>query len=98
MADTMEWQERAFVVPEHVLVRELADEAVILNLRDECYLGLDPTAARMWQLLTESATVGDAYRRLLEEYEVNPERLSADLKGFLDDLERRDLVELRRTG
>jgi len=40
------------IVPEHVLVRVLDKESVLLNIETERYFGLDETGTRMWQLVT----------------------------------------------
>ena len=33
-----------------VMLRIIGDEAVILNLKNELYLGLDPVGTRMWTI------------------------------------------------
>lgn len=85
--------ERRVNVPEHVLVRELQGESVILNLIDEQYVGLDEVGTHMWQVFSGAASVGEAYRLLLDEYEVEPARLENDITAFLDGLLRRNLIE-----
>ena len=37
------------VVPQHVLVRFMDRESVLLNLETERYFGLDETGTRMWK-------------------------------------------------
>jgi hypothetical protein len=39
-------------VPQHTLFRELAGEAVLLNLASGTYFGLDETGTSFWQALT----------------------------------------------
>lgn len=87
--------ERRVVIPDHVLVRELQSEAVILNLNDENYVGLDEVATQMWNTLSASSRVGEAFDRLIEHYDVEPERLRTDLEAFIDGLLARQLIELR---
>ena len=77
-----------------VLFQLVGDEAVLLNLKTELYLGLDPVGTRMWHVLKESPTVEAAYTALLEEYEVEPARLRADLDEFLGKLLEQKLIEL----
>ena len=74
------------VVPKHVLVRHLAGESVLLNLETEKYFGLDTTGTRMLELLTSSPSVDAAYARLLEEFDVAPELLRANLDELLSRL------------
>ena len=42
-----------FQVTEDVLFQTVYDEAVLLNLNNDRYYGLDNVGARMWQLLAE---------------------------------------------
>ena len=73
-------------VPDGVLVRELAGESVLLNLNSESYFGLDEVGTRMWASLVTSPSIEAAFDTLLAEYEVEPERLSADLNIFTQKL------------
>ena len=73
-------------VPDGVLVRELAGESVLLNLQSESYFGLDEVGTRMWAALTVSPTIAVAFDILLAEYDVEPERLRADLQNFTQKL------------
>jgi hypothetical protein len=81
-----------------VLFRELGGEAVILDLKTERYLGLDETGTRMWRLLTELDSIQAAYAALLDEYEVEPDRLREDLVRFVEELSSHGLIEIMRAG
>jgi hypothetical protein len=71
------------VVPVHVLIRHLDGESVLLNLETEKYFGLDATGTRMWEVATESANIEMAFAKLIEEFEVEPEVLRANLAELL---------------
>jgi hypothetical protein len=73
---------------------QLGDETVILQLEDGVYYGLDPVGTRIWALLQEPRRIADIRDRIIEEYEVDPERCERDLLGLLDDLLGRRLIEL----
>jgi hypothetical protein len=77
------------------MVRQVGDEAVLLQLKTEQYLGLDPVSTRIWQALTAGGTVQAAYDSLLAEFDVDAERLRADLDEFVQELLRFGLVEQR---
>jgi hypothetical protein len=79
-------------VPEHVLMRELDGESVILDLNDEDYYGLDEIGTRIWQVLIESDTIGDAIKILTSEYAVEPGQLEKDLEEFVTDLVDKKLM------
>jgi Coenzyme PQQ synthesis protein D (PqqD) len=80
------------VAPESVLVRELSGEAVLLNLDSEMYFGLDEIGYRMWTLLTTSECIGDAYRQLLSEYEVESEQLWESLVSLITQCKEQGLL------
>jgi Coenzyme PQQ synthesis protein D (PqqD) len=75
------------------MVRNVGDEAVLLNLKTEQYLGLDSVSSRIWQVLTGGGSVQSAYETLLAEFDVDPERLRTDLGEFVQELVQFGLVE-----
>lgn len=77
-----------------VLFRTVGDEAVLLNLKTEKYLGLDPVGTRIWEVLERSPTIQAAYDELAGEYAVEPERLRIDLEGFIGQIVDQGLAEL----
>jgi hypothetical protein len=83
-------------VPDRVLVRVVDGEAVLLNLEDEQYYGLDEVGTVMWDALTSGVTVEEAARRLVEEFDVEAKVLARDIDVLLEELARRGLVEIDR--
>jgi hypothetical protein len=80
-------------VPANVLIRFLDQESVLLNLKTERYFGLDSVGTRMWQLVTSAPTIDAAYFQLLEEFDVQPELLRANLSDLLTHLVENGLIE-----
>ena len=78
----------------NTLHRELHGEGVLLQLDTGEYFGLDEVGERMWVLMMEDGDLARVERRLLEEFEVEPQTLAADLAAFVDDLAQRRLIEL----
>lgn len=81
-------------VPADVLVRELAGESVLLDLRSESYFGLDAVGTRMWQALVEAGSLEGALAALEGVWEVEPARLRRDLAELVDQLATQGLVEV----
>jgi hypothetical protein len=81
-------------VPNHVLVRILEKEAVLLNSASERYFGLDETGTRMWQLATTTPDIATAYQQLLAEYDVEPETLRQNLIELLEKLADNGLLTI----
>lgn len=74
---------------------DLADEAVILNLKDGVYYGLNAVAARVWELVQEPRTVREIRDVVQREYAVDEETCERDLFQLLLQLQDWKLVELR---
>jgi hypothetical protein len=85
---------KRLATPSHVLTRRLDDELVLLNLDNECYFGLDEVSTRIWDVLSSSPSIEAGIERLLAEFEVEPQRLRADVEAFLSQLLDSGLVEL----
>jgi hypothetical protein len=81
-------------VPQHVLVRFLDREAVLLNLETERYFGLDETGTRMWQVVTAAPRIDAAYEELLAEFDVEPEQLRSNFAELLSRLMDNGLLEV----
>lgn len=80
-----------------VLLQELEEEAVLLNLTDEHYFGLDETGLRFWQLLAEHGNSDDVIKTLSGEYEASQETLHKDLGIFIIELEKAGLLTITET-
>ena len=73
---------------------DLGGEVAILDLKAGVYYGLDAVGARIWSLIQEPRTVNEIRDRLLEEYEVEPERCERDLLVLLQRLADERLIEV----
>jgi hypothetical protein len=76
-----------------VLFRLVGEEGVLLNLNTGMYLGLNLVGTRMWNVLVGASSIQAAYDELLQEYEVEPAQLRADLEEFLEQLLDQKLIE-----
>src|SRR5262249_26859091 len=90
---THSFSSRATVAPD-VLFRLVGNEAVLLNLKTELYLGLDPVGTEMWVVLTNTSSIEAAYDSLLQEFDVEPERLRQDMEQFIDKLLEQSLINV----
>ena len=77
-----------------VISQEVSGETVLLDLEGENYFGLDEVGTRIWQLIKESGDLQAIYDTLLEEYEVEEDRLQADLEALLGEISKLGLVTL----
>lgn len=75
-----------------VVSRRLDDEVVLVNLQTNKIYSLNPTGARFWELLAEGNDRAAIEGRLLNEFEVTPERLSAEVDALLAALSQAGLI------
>jgi pyrroloquinoline quinone biosynthesis protein D len=73
--------------------RALGEEAVLLDLAGGRYLELNATARRIWELIAEGLGRDEVVAALAAEFDVEPERLEAEVDEAIRDLARRGLVE-----
>ena len=84
--------DQVFTVSSDVLFQEVSGETVLLDLASEQYFGLDEVGTRVWQLLNEGQSLGAMLDVLLDEYEVERERLEEDVRALLDSFIEAGLV------
>jgi hypothetical protein len=80
------------VVSDQQVFTTLGSEAVILGMRDGVYYGLDAVGARAWALLATPRRVSELVDTIVEEFDVERERCTADVLALLEDLLARNLV------
>jgi hypothetical protein len=81
-----------YSIPDSVVVQKVADEMVVLDLESGRYFGLNPTGARMFELLKTCGEPDTVVRLLLEEYDASVEQLDQDLADLVRQLEEHGLV------
>ncbi len=90
---SISFDQRLAVAPD-TLINVVEGESVLLNLKSESYFGLDRIGTRMWTLLTTSDSIQSAYEALLDEYDVEAERLREDVRDLIEKLIASGLVEV----
>ena len=68
-------------------------EVVLLDENTDELIGLNGTASEIWQLLSEGATPEEVARRLEAKYDVEPDRLRADLADLVETLMARGMLK-----
>jgi Coenzyme PQQ synthesis protein D (PqqD) len=74
---------------------DLAGEAVILNLKNGTYYGLDPVGASIWSLIQEPKTFAEIREALLGTYNVNSPELESDLQELLTQFSEHGLIDVQ---
>lgn len=73
-------------IPQHVLLRRVEDEMILLNLDSDEYFALDEVAARFVEILDPSGSIETAAKTITEEYDVMLDVVTADLTDLTEQL------------
>jgi hypothetical protein len=93
MAEAIDF-DRRLAVPEHVAMRELDQELVLLNFESERYFGLDDVGARILQVLRDASSIDAGITVLLDEFEVDESQLRHDVGALVSSLVDGGLIVL----
>ena len=76
-----------------VVVTELDDkEAVLLHLGTKMYYTLNETGIRIWQLLSEGHSIGEAIETIHNEYDILPDAAQKSVFKLTQELIAEKLV------
>ncbi|MEE8524741.1 MAG: PqqD family protein [Thermoanaerobaculia bacterium] len=80
-------------IPERVDYTVIEGKAILLDTDAGISLELDEVATRMWELLDELEDPEAAVASLLQEYDVEEDRLRTDFQSFLEQLSDKGFLE-----
>ena len=89
MPDTMS------VTAKDVMIVDLSGEAVILNMDNWVYYGLNGMGYKVWNLIQEPKRIDEIKSMILGEYDVDSEICEQDLLAFICAMENEGLVETK---
>ncbi len=73
---------------------EVEGEAILLNLENGQYYGLDEVGTRMWSLLAQHRAVEPAVRAMVDEYDVEEAEVRRDLLELVEKLAAQGLLRV----
>jgi len=81
--------------PSDVIVQQITEgESIILNTSTENYFGLDEIGTIFYNNLINSHNINEALENIYNTYEVEKDILNNDLKNFISELLKNDLLEV----
>jgi hypothetical protein len=83
----------AFRPSPDVLMRKVGDEFVLVHMGRNQIFALNPTAARLWELLNEGHDLAAAVAQLTQEFDVDDATAKAEAEKLLEVLKEEGLVE-----
>lgn len=79
----------------NVLFRRLGDEIVLFHLETDRFYELNDSAARFWELLSESDGRTGIHEKMMDEFEVDSDDLANEMDALLASLKKEDLIRAR---
>lgn len=76
----------------------LSEEAVILNLDNGLYYGLNPTGSQVWELLKAGTTFGAVVDALFDRFDAPRETIEEDLRRLVEQLHQQGLIQIEPHG
>lgn len=91
----MKLETKKITISEEALSQEVNGETVILDLKSESYFGLDEVGTRIWQLLQQNGDVQKTFDVMMQEFDVDAERLETDMHELLKMLDKYGLITIQ---
>jgi hypothetical protein len=88
-------RDTVLVTTRNMVDAPVGDGAVILQLQNGQYYGLDEVGVRIWNLLKTPVTVGEIEAVLLAEYDGDPEECHREVVRLVSELMQEGLVEVQ---
>lgn len=79
-------------IPDDVVFRDLAGEAVLLHLGTSTYFGLNAVGTRIWHLLEQYQSTDTIVPPLLKEFDIDEHQLRLDLDALVTQLLEKSLL------
>lgn len=79
-------------VSDEVVLRDLAGEAILLDMNTNTYFGLNAVGTRIWHLLAEHQSTETVIPLLLQEFDVEERQLRPDLDKLVRQLLEKKLL------
>ena len=88
----------ALTIAPDVMFRNLNDEAVLLDLKNGTYFGLNDVGARAWELILEHGRLSRVLDLLLHEFDADRQAVERDLLSLASQLVARQLAVAKPHG
>lgn len=84
-------------ISENALVADVGDEAVILNINNEHYYGLDKLSLCFWSWLKEDGDIDSVLARAVDAFDIDEKTLAKDLGTFVLELNNAGLLHFEES-
>ena len=81
-----------WLISDQAIANTVGDEMVVLHLANGTYFGLDPVGSLLWETLAKGELPAVACDLILDRFEVDRETAENDLRQFMEELAKGDLI------
>ncbi|PGD05844.1 PqqD family protein [Bacillus wiedmannii] len=83
------------IVKPGTIISEFEGEAVLLNISQGIYYGIDEVGLEIWKLIVEKNSLGVIKTYLVNNYDITKKELSDDTERFIENLYEKGLIEIK---
>ena len=81
-----------YKVSDKIVFREIDDGIVLINLKSGYYYSFNGSACFIFTLLRKEKNTTEVVDELMTEFNISEEKAVADLKQFIESLEKEEIV------
>lgn len=79
-----------------VVAQRMGSECVLVHMQTNRVFELNRTAARFWELLSAGLDLDEIRKKMLEEFNVDADRLEKEMEGILSSMVKENLVTVSK--
>ena len=91
----MELKDKVFKMMDGIVISEINDESVILNLKTGIYFQVNELGSFIVGQLNQYSSFEGLNNKIIEDFDVVPNKSKKDLLSFIKDLESKDLLHYK---
>lgn len=88
-------KDKVFKMIDGIVISEISDESVILNLKTGIYFQVNELGSFIVSQLNQYSTFEGLNNKIIEDFDVVPNKSKKDLLSFIKDLESKDLLHYK---
>tara|TARA_S200000501_G_C20826126_1_gene745045 strand:- start:1551 stop:1826 length:276 start_codon:yes stop_codon:yes gene_type:complete len=91
----MEFNDKIFKIVDDIVLSKINNESVILNLKNGIYFQVNELGSYIISQLNQYSTFESLNNKIVEDFDVSPNKSKKDLLAFIKDLESKNLLHYK---
>ena len=91
----MEFNDKIFKIVDDIALSKINNESVILNLKNGIYFQVNELGSYIISQLNQYSTFESLNNKIIEDFDVSPNKSKKDLLAFIKDLESKNLLQYK---